>query len=243
VIDYTPPDPAWAEKERALVERLRAADERVVLEEEPPGVDELLRQGGWRVDGGGASAVAAQTRKEVGTRVRQGYDIVRVGNFGPHDVAFFHERTSEFTERRRALLEAVLPPLAEVCAVFEYNPSFVTLFYHPGSASRFIQQQLMLNIWPVERHVAEEGGSAGSATVAPFTYAYFYGLLVHKLGHFHDIVHGTRHDFYMNELRIEFLESWVGLLERKAAETNNPAFLPESLMAGPHRAMLVETVN
>ena len=31
----------------------------------------------------------------------------------------------------------------------------------------------------------------------PFVYAYFYGLCVHKLAHFFDVVHGTRHDFYM----------------------------------------------
>lgn len=41
------------------------------------------------------------------------------------------------------------------------------------------------------------------------------GLHIHKLGHFHDIVHGTRHDFYMNELRVEFILEWLALLERK----------------------------
>ena len=40
------------------------------------------------------------------------------------------------------------------------------------------------------------------------------GLFIHKLGHFHDIVHGTRHDFFMNELRIEFLMEWLALLDR-----------------------------
>jgi len=49
----------------------------------------------------------------------------------------------------------------------------------------------------------------------PWTYCYLYGLMIHKLGHFHDIVHGTRHDYYMNELRIEFLENWLDLLESK----------------------------
>jgi len=29
---------------------------------------------------------------------------------------------------------------------------------------------------------------------------YLYGLCIHKLAHFHDIVHGTRHNFYMNEV-------------------------------------------
>ena len=46
-------------------------------------------------------------------------------------------------------------------------------------------------------------------------YCYFYGLLIHKLGHFHDILHGTRHDYYMNELRIEFLDAWIELLLRR----------------------------
>ena len=39
-------------------------------------------------------------------------------------------------------------------------------------------------------------------------------MFIHKLGHFHDIVHGTRHDFFMNELRVEFLLEWIALLER-----------------------------
>lgn len=47
----------------------------------------------------------------------------------------------------------------------------------------------------------------------PFMYCYLYGLLIHKFAHFHDIVHGTRHDYYMNELRIEFIEPWIELLE------------------------------
>ena len=35
----------------------------------------------------------------------------------------------------------------------------------------------------------------------PYVYAYLYGLCVHKLAHFFDVVHGTRHDFYMSEYR------------------------------------------
>ena len=31
---------------------------------------------------------------------------------------------------------------------------------------------------------------------------YVYGLFAHKLAHFFDVVHGTRHDFFMNEYKI-----------------------------------------
>lgn len=61
----------------------------------------------------------------------------------------------------------------------------------------------------------------------PFAYMYIYGLHIHKLAHFHDIVHGTRHDFFMNELRIEFLDEWIRLLERHGFD---PAFLETSPM-------------
>ena len=56
----------------------------------------------------------------------------------------------------------------------------------------------------------------------PFVHMYIYGLLIHKLGHFHDIVHGTRHDFYMQELRIEFMIAWLDYLEDQGF---NPAQL------------------
>ena len=56
----------------------------------------------------------------------------------------------------------------------------------------------------------------------PFVHMYIYGLMIHKLGHFHDIVHGTRHDFYMQELRIEFMMAWLDYLEHQGF---NPAQL------------------
>ena len=45
-----------------------------------------------------------------------------------------------------------------------------------------------------------------------FVYAYFYGLCVHKLAHFFDVVHGTRHDFFMAEYRAVYMAKWVALL-------------------------------
>ena len=97
-------------------------------------------------------------------------------------------------------------------AAFYDGFRYVTLFWQPGSLSRFIKQKLMYNIWPIEEHV--KTNKVSSVKKDPFAYCYFYGLFIHKLGHFHDIVHGTRHDFFMNELRIEFLMEWLTLLER-----------------------------
>lgn len=51
--------------------------------------------------------------------------------------------------------------------------------------------------------------------------------MIHKLGHFHDIVHGTRHDFFMNELRIEFMNEWLDLLDSKGFD---PAALETSAL-------------
>jgi len=71
----------------------------------------------------------------------------------------------------------------------------------------------------------------------PFIWCYLYGLMIHKLGHFHDIVHGTRHDYYMHELRIEFLEPWLELLEAKgfdpaAIETGELRFTVKQIAPG-----------
>ena len=74
-----------------------------------------------------------------------------------------------------------------------------------------------------QQHAAERG--IADVRRDPFAYMYIYGLHVHKLAHFHDIVHGTRHDFYMNEVRIEFLLDWLALLERKGFD---PAALETS---------------
>ena len=243
--EYRPPQTNWAETEERLVQKLREKMNSVesLLEEEAPGVDELLVQGGWKI-GAGANAVETKTKARVGRRIRKGYDIVRIGNFDG-DIAFFHMRNSSFTETRRQLLIDLIPPLREVCAVFEYDPAFVTLFWHPESASRFIQQRLLLNIWPVEQQIeanARKRLRSPAVYRDPYVYAYFYGLLIHKLGHFHDIVHGTRHDFYMNEIRIEFLEGWLSLLERKAIETKDDRFLPHNVMR-TYNTLLCDTVN
>jgi len=79
-------------------------------------------------------------------------------------------------------------------------------------------------MWPVEEHAKENG--VPDVRAHEFVWMYMYALMVHKLAHFHDIVHGTRHDFYMQEMRIEFLMAWIELLERKgfdpaALETNS----------------------
>ena len=44
---------------------------------------------------------------------------------------------------------------------------------------------------------------------------FFYGLMTHKLAHFFDVVHGTRHNYFMSEYRTQFILEWVNLLERR----------------------------
>ena len=78
-------------------------------------------------------------------------------------------------------------------------------------------QGLLLNIWPIEQKCGERGGATPALTRAevranPFPWCYFYGLCIHKLAHFHYVNHGTVHDFYMDELRIEHCEDWIQLL-------------------------------
>lgn len=113
-----------------------------------------------------------------------------------------------------------VPALQEVCQVFNYDARYVTLFHQPGSASRFVRQRILLNTEPVyARHFAtpttKRGRGRDESDLArlaeskedvrrsSFVWCYLYGVLIHKLGHFHDIVHGTRHDYYMNEVRVE----------------------------------------
>merc|ERR1712048_988205 len=97
------------------------------------------------------------------------------------------------------------------------------MFYQKNALSRFITQKLLYNIWPIEEYVRTN--NIKDIKKDPFTYMYFYGLHIHKLAHFHDVVHGTRHDFFMNEIRIEFLSEWIELLESKGFD---PASLETS---------------
>ena len=203
---YKPPAENWVQEEEALLDHLKQKNEAIEqngLEEEPVGINELLVQQGFRVPGEADGELASKVKVSVGTRVRKGYDLVRWGNLG--SVAFFHHRTSEFTPERQQLARQCVQVLSEIMAVFDYDPAYVTLFYQAGALSRFIKQKLMYNIWPIEDHAKRN--NIKDVTKDPFAYMYFYGLSVHKLGHFHDIVHGTRHDFFMNELRIEFVGS------------------------------------
>ena len=69
----------------------------------------------------------------------------------------------------------------------------------------------------------------------PFSYMYFYGLFAHKLGHFFDVVHGTRHDVFMNEYKIEGMTKWIKLLRRHG-------WSPAELEAGPYGAQFLKQV-
>ena len=48
-----------------------------------------------------------------------------------------------------------------------------------------------------------------------FVYCYFFGLCIHKLAHFFDVVHGSRHDFFMTEYRCNYHLAFISLLARR----------------------------
>ena len=85
-------------------------------------------------------------------------------------------------------------------------------------------RSLLFHLAPAARArqvtVAAAAAAAGGGAADPhgdvrrdaFVYAYFYGLCVHKLAHFFDVVHGTRHDFFMSEYRAHHAANWVALL-------------------------------
>lgn len=94
--------------------------------------------------------------------------------------------------------------------MFAYDAAKVTLFYEAGAGSRFVRQKLLFNIWPIEQHKTRQ--KLSDVRADSYIYAYFYGLCVHKLAHFFDVVHGTRHDFFMSEYRANYDLLWVQLL-------------------------------
>lgn len=236
---YTALDPAWEESERVLLAHLQAKEavQAGQLEEEPPGIDSfLLAQ--HNIHSSAGSTVATLERDpdtgevtniltnmhagqvQRGVEVRPGFDLVRVGNFseseeGLQDIAFFHHRLTldEFTPERERLVRQCCQVLRDVSYVFNYDPAFITLFYEVGATSRFIRQKVMFNLAPVEEHALANGIS--DVRLDPFCYTYFYGLCVHKLAHFFDVVHGTRHNYFMNEFRCNFVCQWMELLESK----------------------------
>lgn len=130
------------------------------------------------------------------------------------DIAFFHHRLTfpeQFTAEREILLRDCCGILREVCErVFHYDPAFVTLFYETGATSRFIRQKVMLNIAPIDEHRLRH--QIVDIRKDDYAYSYFYGVLVHKLAHFFDVFHGTRHDFFSNEYRAIFMDDWISLL-------------------------------
>lgn len=96
--------------------------------------------------------------------------------------------------------------------MFDYETAYVTLFYEAKSTSRFIRQKILLNIAPIDEYRLQN--KIPDVSKHPFAYTYFYGLLIHKLAHFFDIVHGTRHDFFMTEYRCVFMMKWLNLLDK-----------------------------
>eukprot|EP00163_Fabomonas_tropica_P028106 TRINITY_DN5650_c0_g1_i1.p1 TRINITY_DN5650_c0_g1~~TRINITY_DN5650_c0_g1_i1.p1 ORF type:complete len:165 (-),score=23.25 TRINITY_DN5650_c0_g1_i1:82-507(-) len=139
------------------------------------------------------------------------------------------------TPERQELFKQAVEVLREVTAVFDFNAYYVCLFYQKNAVSRFVAQRLLFNVWPLEEHVKRNRVEDLRRDPSMFAYCYFYGLCIHKLAHFHEVVHGTRHDFLMNELRMEFQLEWMALIESKGGD-------PSDLLAGPNGWMLRQTV-
>ena len=74
---------------------------------------------------------------------------------------------------------------------------------------------------------SSSSSSSSSIAARLFPYTYLYGLLVHKLAHFFDVVHGTRHEFFMDEYRALVMYDWVGLLRDRG-------FDPETVVTSGH---------
>jgi len=215
----------WEATEDAARAAVVARERAAVLEPEPPGIDGfLLAPPPAVVDSkpvASKDAVAAVTKRE---RVSPGFDLVRIGNFSeaarfPKEIAFFHHRPTvaqiydEAHYGRQRLVKQCCGALRDVCGVFGYDPAKVTLFYEPGSVSRFVRQKLFFNLHPVEARRDAEG--LGDVRKDAFVYCYFYGLCVHKLAHFFDVVHGSRHDFFMTEYRCNYTLAFISLLARR----------------------------
>lgn len=238
---YHPADAdAWERQEEAILREMQEEDQRleaVPLEREPAGIDHFMLEKPsdealalYKSEDTTIAAVdklikssnkdIAQIRTQ--TQVRPGYDLLRVGNYhedASHplpDIAFFHHRlTMDKVPQREALIRSTCLALRELCVtVFGYDARLVTLFFEEGAPSRFIRQKIMLNLAPIEKHYGANKGMEMYLS-QPFTYTYIYGLLTHKLAHFFDIVHGSRHSFFMTEYRSLFMLQWIALLQSK----------------------------
>jgi hypothetical protein len=249
----------WLAQEESILSDMEQADavnSALPLEPEPAGIDSFMlekpSEEALALARSTDETIAAQDKllktsdkeaiqTQTSTRVRPGYDLLRVGNFADDDgrtpdIAFFHYRLEmHLVPRRTELVRAACKVLTELClTVFNYDARLITLFYESGAPSRFIKQKIMLNLAPIEEHTkrrlgrnpaSEQGGGLSRAEVlgSSFIYTYLYGLLIHKLAHFFDIVHGSRHNFFMTEYRAMFMMEWIHFLERQGLDPTTVA--------------------
>ena len=224
LVRITPGQPGWLEREEELLREVQARGDPAT-ELVPAGTHDSTEEYvsiAMRAE----DEVLKDANVSVVLSKKTGFDIVRYGNVGPrNDIAFFHSRSEEATSQRLALAHYAAEILEEVCSVFAFNAYYATLFYQRHSVSRFLTglgnvgkgQGLLINIWPIEQKFGECGGETAALTreqvrSEPFCWCYLYGLCIHKLAHFHYVNHGTVHDFFMDELRIEYSEAWIELL-------------------------------
>ena len=211
-VEYKPAA-GWLESEllarRALAERLEARRAEAPPQREAEGMDSVLNRSEavqmQDVPGSHEKVPVSKTSTEgmhvtAAVKHTPGYDLVRVGNFTekvgvPADIAFFHNypTLAEIYDERRfgrqRLVREVCGALRDLCdhVFYPFDAAKVTLFYEPGAGSRFVRQKLLFNIWPIEQRKADK--KLHDVRTDSFVYAYLYGLLVHKLAHFFDVVH------------------------------------------------------
>ncbi|KAJ8609032.1 hypothetical protein CTAYLR_008698 [Chrysophaeum taylorii] len=205
--------------ERAARLAIREREATAQIEAEPAGIDDVKYLPSSSSTGaGGATAPSSVVQRE---RRSPGFDLVRAGNFArapgkPEDIIFFHHRLTlhelydEATHGRQRLVKECCGILDDVASVFGYDAAKVALFFQRGVVSRFVRQKLFFNLAPVDEHKRKL--SLADARRDAFTYCYFWGLFVHKLAHFFDVVHGTRHDFFQTEYRCHFALLFIQLL-------------------------------
>eukprot|EP00755_Sulcionema_specki_P000935 Sspe_Gene.3174::Locus_1042_Transcript_1_1_Confidence_1.000_Length_5840::g.3174::m.3174 len=233
------------ENEKRVLNMIRTDNDRRAQQvvDEPEGVDVVLQRK-YQLKGTEdledvekniLMSVDTSTLGRINTTL---YDMLRCDNI---DVPNAPVRRLVFFMDRKCVDEYafLLPHLEQCCIVlrevaplFNYPEHYIALFYMPDGKSRFVKQKLFFNTWPIIEHAKK---SRVEPVRDPYAFMFFYGLFVHKLSHFFDGVHGTRHDFFMEEFRIDTVLPWIALLESKGWD-------PEKLATGPYGHLLTGVV-
>jgi len=221
----------WESTEAAARARIVQRQRNAAVENEPEGIDDILVMDNIVNPKLSQSKIQKVVRK---TRISPGFDLVRIGNFprrgcdGAKEVAYFHHKTSVYQVYEDPSFQCFIKQCCVVLddvssSVFGYDTALIALFYQPNAVSRFVRQKLLFNIYPIEQFKKKlNDENPVDIRRYAYPYCYFFGLCVHKLAHFFDVVHGTRHEFFMNEYRVHYALHFIQLLIRRG-------FDPESV--------------